>query len=526
MAPALPGRKPTPLELVTKKTQFRPPREYVTKDKDGKLETKKDSPQEESVFGAATVALGLSVLAFARLRLKRIAAEKQLITQMWDAHTTVRGLRVAAEAGQTLPETVMVRGWLSARGPPVESLAARVPQLKERLGTIHQPSNLYLQLAAKVSSGEVEAPDDIKEWSRRAQVHDDFMSTARAPAESLLVRELLVTRLGCEAVRKETKDKEGNVQVKITRTPRGARFNVFHDRAVADGLHVVGLAGESADLELPAYGEAELRANAAPSLFLSAPDAINEFKQWSPVNIINADKSLVHLSRFVHLDGSSDMDDGSFRPDLAGSAVVSRGAAGALEALGKLKPAGWLWNGKGYYDNNSRERSWMSHYGVGMLSYPEFARRLATAREENCRFQEASEWSYGTMQSMRDEENCFRFVELGISAGEVVVVARPCIVEEGPQPLLAERAAARQTGEESVALAPPRSRIVLRPPDKKGVSEAQFEFRILKGHTAEQLLKHRNASTLVFVGFAVMGLATIAAGEEMIRDSVEVVDLL
>jgi len=31
---------------------------------------------------------------------------------------------------------------------------------------------------------------------------------------------------------------------------------------------------------------------------------------------------------------------------------------------------------------------------------------------------------------------------------------------------------------------------------------------------------------LVFVGFAVMGLATIAAGEEMIRDSVEVVEVL
>ena len=58
------------------------------------------------------------------------------------------------------------------------------------------------------------------------------------------------------------------------------------------------------------------------------------------------------------------------------------------------------------------------------------------------------------------------------------------------------------------------------------VGEAQFEFRILKGHTAEQLLKHRNASVLVFVGFAVMGLATIAAGEEMIRDSVEVVEVL
>ena len=89
--------------------------------------------------------------------------------------------------------------------------------------------------------------------------------------------------------------------------------------------------------------------------------------------------------------------------------------------------------------------------------------------------------------------------ELGISASEVVVVARPHY--EG-------------------------GRIVLRPPVAKDAGETQFEFRILKGHTAEQLLKHRSASVLVFVGFACMGLATIVAGEEMIRDSVEVVEVL
>ena len=498
----VPTRKPTPLELVSRKTRFRPPRERVTED--GKKV--RDDPKERSGYGAATVALGLSALGFARLRLRRIAAEKRLIKQMWDQHTTVRGLRIAAEAGEPLPETVMVRGWLSARGPPVESLAARVPQLGARLGAIDQPENLYLKLAERVKSGELEAPEDIKEWSKQAQYHDDFTRADRAPTASLLVRELLVTRLGCEAVRKEKEDKEGRRRVEITRKARTARFNVFHDRAVAEGLHVVGLAGESADLVLPAYGEAELRAHAAPSLFLSLPDALNEFKRWSSFGIINADKSLTHLSRFVHLDQSSDMDDGSFRAAAsragaggAGLVVASDGGAGALEALGKLKPSGWLWNGKGFYDNNSSDDAWMSHYGVSMVSFPEFAQRLATAREENCRHQRASEWDYHTMQQMRDEENCFRFVELGISASEVVVVARPHY--EGGQ-------------------------IVLRPPVAKEVGEAQFEFRILKGHTAEQLLKHRNASVLVFVGFAVMGLATIAAGEEMIRDSVEVVEVL
>lgn len=495
--------------------------------------------------GAASVALGASALVFARMRLKRIAKEKGLIKQMWESHTTVRGLRMAAEAGEALPETVMVRGWLSARGPPVQSLAARVPQLSERLGTINQPENLFLKLAEKVKSGEVEAPKDIKEWSVHARYHDDFSSTQRAPADNLLVRELLVTRLGCEALRKEKVDDKGNEEVTITRKPRKARFNVFHDRAVAEGLHVLGLQGEAADLELPSYDERELRANDAPSLFLSAPDAMNEFKRWSRVNVVNADKALTHLSRFVHLDRSSQTDNGAFHgkpsgesadaKDIRTSSGVSVRTAdlegvGALAALGALRPSGWLWNGKGFYDNNSREQSWMSHYGTALVDYTEYATRLATAREENCRYQKASEWSYDTMQARRDEENCFRFVELGISASEVVVVAKPHYEgfvgtsQKPTQQLLSERASA--TEQNAVTASAPQGRIVLRSPEKKGVGDAQFEFRILKGHTAEQLLNHRDVSIQIFVGFALMGLATIAVGEEMMRDSVEVVDLL
>ena len=49
-----------------------------------------------------------------------------------------------------------------------------------------------------------------------------------------------------------------------------------------------------------------------------------------------------------------------------------------------------------------------------------------------------------------------------------------------------------------------------------------FELRILKGHTIENLLKHRKASLSVYIGFAVIGAATVLAGEEMVRDSVKV----
>ena len=68
----------------------------------------------------------------------------------------------------------------------------------------------------------------------------------------------------------------------------------------------------------------------------------------------------------------------------------------------------------------------------------------------------------------------------------------------------------------------PSGKIALGPPDPKNVGAAQFEFRILKGHTAANLLLHREASTAIFVGFAVMAVATIAFGEEAVRDSLVV----
>ena len=48
------------------------------------------------------------------------------------------------------------------------------------------------------------------------------------------------------------------------------------------------------------------------------------------------------------------------------------------------------------------------------------------------------------------------------------------------------------------------SGITLGAPDAEDSTEAQFEFRILKGHTAANLLKHRDASTAIFVGLAFM----------------------
>ena len=454
---------------------------------------KDDSPGSNLLAGQASIALGTAALAFAQLRLRRIRKEKGLIKQMFAERTSVRSLREAAERGEALPEVAMVRGWLFARGDPVHTLSSEVPTLARHVGEVEQPKNLYVDLAKSVKSGDAKGlPDDVVEHLEGVDLDaiDAVRTRAAAKdgdaAQEILISETLVTRNGCEATKKTVKNKNGT-RVVIKRKPRQARFNVFHERRVADGLHLVGMAGEKADLRLPEFGMTELAASMSPSLFLTAPDAMSEFRELSPYKFINADKPFLHMSKFLHLDRQSDTDDGSFN-----------GAGCALAELGNICPAGWLWDGRGFYDNNLSERSWMSYYPTQVLDFPSFFARLPVAKQENSRHQEATKMGYDEMMRHRDEENCFRFAEIAIPAfSEVVVVAKPEYTPSG--------------------------KIALGPPDpKKNVSDAQFEFRILKGHTAANLLLHREASTATFVGFAVMAVLTVAFGEEAVRDSLVV----
>ena len=96
---------------------------------------------------------------------------------------------------------------------------------------------------------------------------------------------------------------------------------------------------------------------------------------------------------------------------------------GVLDAIGTMSPNDWYWNGKGYYDN--RPGSWSSFPGKEMLSYDEFRRRLPIAAKENSECQEATRLSTAAMEKARDRENCFRIVELGIPACDVVIVGKP-----------------------------------------------------------------------------------------------------
>ena len=199
---------------------------------------------------------------------------------------------------------------------------------------------------------------------------DDFSRHHSALRNGLLISELFVTLLGSEATRTETKDKEGNVTIDVTRSKRSARFNVLHHRQSAAGLYISDTNGETAGLRIPKYGEKELRAGDSPPLLLSLPDALNEFNRFTPVS--NADKPLTHLSQFIHLlalDLCSDTDLGDFQ-STASRSISTTTAISSLDALGSLVPIGWLWSGDGFYDNHPG--SWSTYPGVQLLPYTAF----------------------------------------------------------------------------------------------------------------------------------------------------------
>ena len=147
-------------------------------------------------------------------------------------------------------------------------------------------------------------PDWIsREEMKKINVEDDFTQRT-GYIDDFLVSELFVTRLGCEARIRHVKEKNGKVRKEITRSPRTARYNVHHNRRIAEGLHIAGLDGEKADLEIPAFN---IKDKQSPSLFLSLPDPMQEFrkvlkKQMPFLTLLNANKPFTHLSKFIFID--------------------------------------------------------------------------------------------------------------------------------------------------------------------------------------------------------------------------------
>merc|ERR1719330_1354527 len=123
----------------------------------------------------------------------------------------------------------------------------RVPALQPLLGQINQPKNYFVDIYDKVKAAKNSKEGGDADGYRKlvadlaekgvniddiSEVEDDFSvrTSSAACREGLVVSELLVTRLGCEASKKTEKDKNGKETVTIEREPRAARFNVHHRR--------------------------------------------------------------------------------------------------------------------------------------------------------------------------------------------------------------------------------------------------------------------------------------------------------
>ena len=111
------------------------------------------------------------------------------------------------------------------------------------------------------------------------------------------------------------------------------------------------------------------------------------------------------------------------------------------------------------------------------------------------------------MRLARDEENCFRVSEIGIpNYSDVVVLGKP-------QLTLGNNADGND--------------LIIAPPDQPtswaNISDPRFNFRILKGHTIDNLYKHRRGALQAYLGFGAMGVYTIEHGLDLIRDSLVVV---
>lgn len=232
----------------------------------------RDSPEISLVGGAITVAVGLAAIGFASRSMKRVSLEKGIISKMWKKKTTVASLMRMPDP---LPKSVLLRGRLGATGPPVEPLTMKVQQLQPLLGQIDQPNNEMIEIGqkfkeelrnrdghgAKRSESLGKSPrafTDVKKLAEESpdealEAEDYHRSEQMLESGEMLVTDLLITRLSCEARKKVTEDKDGNQQVTITRKPRCARFNVKHVWQVADGLFVRGMEGGKANLQLPEY---------------------------------------------------------------------------------------------------------------------------------------------------------------------------------------------------------------------------------------------------------------------------------
>lgn len=279
-----------------------------------------------------------------------------------------------------------------------------------------------------------------------------------------------------------------------------------HIRQVAPRLYLRGMHGNKASLILPEFN---IQDEESSPLFLTLPDAIQEFKSWFKMGISNPNNPFTHLSKWIFVDQSSSSDDGNYHKNVQTC---------ALDNIGNLSPTGWIWDPRGYYDNRNPLPHWAKWTSKGPVSYNELKARVEFTRDLNSEKQEFTEYSTDKMHNYRDKENCFRIVELAIPRNsEVTVLANPKYDSKA---------------ENKISLVPPELGNQVISGEKKehwsdkfakkgaiSPDQVRFQFRILKGHTIDNLIRHIKLSIWVYFGLGVLGLNTVYYGQKLLKES-------
>lgn len=478
-----------------------------------KLQKTRISLYNEPGTCAIVAALGVAMMSFGAISIKRSKREIAMIEEMEAAETTAGKLLETLKSGQDLPSVVIVKGVLSSSGEDVMAASPSIPGLSGSVGTIEQPKNALLEIARWAKRGDDDGkltsiveketglkPDDIPD------VEDDFTSRKVDFKEAgCVLTETLIARVFCSTykyVHKEKKKKE----VEIKRTPRNQSYNVFHARNVSEGLYLADMQGNKMTLQLPdANIVKQVGLGEPPPLFLATADTSSEFfdflrKDGLTVQGQHMDLSdmppttvgdpLTMLSKFIFMDVQSNNDLGL----MGNNEVLEKLAV----AYGRSASEGFLWEPKGFYDSDNN-----GHFFHGttlatreLVSSQELLRRAKQAAQENSKSTGHCEptFSRAELPRLRDNENCFRFTELAIPRDSpVTVLARP-----------------EPDGDGGIRLVPPNSAENGR--DAADPDAERFRLRIISGYTIENLLKQRDLNIMQYYGIAVVGaFATLYA---------------
>ncbi|CAE8592851.1 unnamed protein product, partial [Polarella glacialis] len=238
------------------------------------------------------ISIGSVLAVYGIYSVLRGRREANRIISLFEANTQIKELSEKAARGEPLPSIVVIRGHIASDGGDIGSVSTRIEGLRDRVGEIEQPKNAWIEIArqakrdpqlrgiadAVVERTGVDADDipDVPEPGDPSAARHVDVSRGDGPH---VLTEILVARI-CAKHQRRNEDRKTK-RVTIKRPCRNESYNCFHGRRVSEGLHIIGLDGSRADLELPpadAVGLAGI--SEPPPLFLPVSDIWTEFTHY------------------------------------------------------------------------------------------------------------------------------------------------------------------------------------------------------------------------------------------------------